>query len=567
MKTLDRYEYKVRAEEIKALIAKREFSEAMAIADTIDWRRVKSVMMLCTVSDLYKMNRRFEECKELLLLAYDRHPGGRMIVYSLCELAIKMHETVQAIEYYKEFVQIAPKDSGRYILQYKLYEAQEVSLEERIAVLEEMKRRDYREKWAYELAYLYHRVGLSTKCVEECDELILWFGEGKYVTKAMELKMLHQPLSASQEEKYRLSVHPEQEEEEEIQEEIPMPIEIKAQDVSDAPTMEIPSQDLDIQVKTIKVGQYDTINLQKELAESMKELLQEPEAPVEAEPEYEGPGEITQAIVAPLLEETQNLPPVEEVKEIFFEDSTAEMEQPAYEQEELFFQDTAQIYSNAEQMESSIEQEELAPQEQDEAQEIQQIAEESSAAEEREANMAQLQNDFSKMLSQEYDGQLSIVVPGGAQVEKQITGQMSIEDILTEWEKMKKENEQKRAEEVRQRVLEHTGSLFSEFDAQTKSGILAQLDEVYENTLKEQADTQTAKREIPELEIEEVGEEDLDNADSFADDVQRLETEEEQPEAGLYDDEALAGPEVYEGEGELPEAGLYDDEVLNNKKK
>ena len=203
---MDKFEYKVRAEEIKSLIAQGEYVEAVKIADTIDWRRVKSIMMLCTISDLYKINRRFEESKELLLMAYERHPGGRTIVYSLCELSIKMEEYVQAIEYYKEFVQIAPRDSGRYILQYKLYEAQDVSLEERIAVLEELKKRDYREKWAYELAYLYHRIGLSTKCVEECDELVLWFGEGKYVIKAMELKMLHQPLTPEQEKRYEMQM-------------------------------------------------------------------------------------------------------------------------------------------------------------------------------------------------------------------------------------------------------------------------------------------------------------------------------------------------------------------------
>ena len=201
---MDKYEYKVRAEEIKSLIAKGEFAEAVKIADTIDWHRVKSVMMLCTISDLYKINRKFQESKDILLMAYERHPGGRLIVYSLCELSIKMGEFVQAIEYYKEFVQIAPKDTGRYILQYKLYEAQDVSLEERIAVLEEFKKRDYREKWAYELAYLYHRIGLETKCVEECDEMILWFGEGRYVMKALELKQLHQPLTESQQEKFQL---------------------------------------------------------------------------------------------------------------------------------------------------------------------------------------------------------------------------------------------------------------------------------------------------------------------------------------------------------------------------
>lgn len=199
---MDKSEYKLRAEEIKDLISRGEYAQAAEIADTIDWRRVKSVMMLCTISDLYKINRRYEDARDMLLLAYERRPGGRTICYSLCELSIKMEEYVQAIEYYKEFVQVAPKDPGRYILQYKLYEAQDVSLEERIAVLEELKKRDYREKWAYELAYLYHRVGLAARCVEECDELILWFGEGKYVIKAMELKMLHQPLTPEQQEKY-----------------------------------------------------------------------------------------------------------------------------------------------------------------------------------------------------------------------------------------------------------------------------------------------------------------------------------------------------------------------------
>ena len=142
---MDKFEYKVRAEEIKSLIAQKEYVQAAEIADTIDWRRVKSVMMLCTVSDLYKINRRYEDARDMLLLAYDRHPGGRTIVYSLCELYIKTEEIVEAVEYYKEFIQIAPRDTGRYILQYKLYEAQDVSLEERIAVLEELKKRDYRE--------------------------------------------------------------------------------------------------------------------------------------------------------------------------------------------------------------------------------------------------------------------------------------------------------------------------------------------------------------------------------------------------------------------------------------
>ncbi|MDE6673463.1 MAG: hypothetical protein K2K19_01430, partial [Acetatifactor sp.] len=293
---MDKYEYKIKADEIKALIAQCEYQQAAEIADSIDWRRVKSVMMLCTISDLYKINRRYEDSRDILLLAYDRHPGGRTIVYSLCELSIKIEDYVMAIEYYKEFVQVAPKDTGRYILQYKLYQAQDVSLEERIAVLEELKSKDYREKWAYELAYLYHRVGLATKCIEECDELILWFGEGKYVVKAMELKMLHQPLTTEQQDRYENRFQSEsayddteqggfaddqenyqepvqQAETAEPQAEAPLPV-----DVLRAPTIRIPSDEIEIQVKTMDVGEYNTINLQKELAEGLREVLEDEES-------------------------------------------------------------------------------------------------------------------------------------------------------------------------------------------------------------------------------------------------------------------------------------------------
>ena len=261
--TLDKYEYKIRAEEIKTLISQKKYVDAAKVADTIDWTRVKSVMMLCTVSDLYKVNRRFEDAKLLLEMANERHPAGRMIIYSLCDLSIKMGEVVQAVEYYKDFTQIAPNDSGRYVLQYKLYEAQDVGLEERIAVLEELKKRDYREKWAYELAYLYHRVGLATKCVEECDELILWFGEGKYVMKAMELKMLHQPLSPAQQQKYEAYMMRKQG--------LRVPEPEDKQDKNSEGRKK--AEEDDIHVKPMDVGKYNTINLQKELAKSMEELM------------------------------------------------------------------------------------------------------------------------------------------------------------------------------------------------------------------------------------------------------------------------------------------------------
>ena len=199
---MDKYEYQVCTEQIKNLIAEKRFAEAMEIADTIDWRRVRSVSMLVTVSEIYKVNKRYEDAKDILLLAYERHPNGRDIVYALCELFIKLGDVVQAIESYKEFMAIAPDDANSYILLYKIYKAQDVSIEEQIDVLEEYKSKDYREKWAYELAYLYHKIGEEAKCVAECDELILWFGEGKYVRKAMELKMQHTALSKEQQAKY-----------------------------------------------------------------------------------------------------------------------------------------------------------------------------------------------------------------------------------------------------------------------------------------------------------------------------------------------------------------------------
>ena len=191
---MDKYEYKLRSEEILKLIEEEEYVEAAKIADMIDWRRVKNISMLLRVAALYRVNRRNEDSRAVLLLAYDRYPTNRSVVYSLCEVSIELDDVVAAIEYYKEFVKLAPRDNGVYTLRYRILEAQEANLEERIGVLEELKKRDYQEEWAYELAYLYHRVGLGTKCVEECDDLILWFGDGPYVTKAMELKMLHAPL-------------------------------------------------------------------------------------------------------------------------------------------------------------------------------------------------------------------------------------------------------------------------------------------------------------------------------------------------------------------------------------
>ena len=201
---MDKYEYKVRSEEISKLIDKEKYADAVKIADTIDWRRVKSAAMLLKIAALYRISRRNEDSREMLMLAYERYPTNRSVVYSLCELSIELDDVVAAIEYYKRFAKLAPKDNGVYTLRYRILEAQEASLEERIEILEELKKKDYQEEWAYELAYLYHRVGLSTKCVEECDDIILWFGDGPYVMKAMELKAKHVPLTPMQQQNYEI---------------------------------------------------------------------------------------------------------------------------------------------------------------------------------------------------------------------------------------------------------------------------------------------------------------------------------------------------------------------------
>lgn len=455
--TLDKYEYKIRAEEIKTLISQKKYVDAAKVADTIDWTRVKSVMMLCTVSDLYKVNRRFEDAKLLLEMANERHPAGRMIIYSLCDLSIKMGEVVQAVEYYKDFTQIAPNDSGRYVLQYKLYEAQDVGLEERIAVLEELKKRDYREKWAYELAYLYHRVGLATKCVEECDELILWFGEGKYVMKAMELKMLHQPLSPAQQQKYEAYMMRKQG--------LRVPEPEEKQDKNSEGWKK--AEEDDIHVKPMDVGKYNTINLQKELAKSMEELMlngRQPAGDPVSLKEYRDQMAGQENSYA------------DQSYDIEAEDTGEMIPQeydPAQYGEETYIYEDLPAAAGPEYPEAQMQPEAAAAPQPD----YYAVQEEPAAAvqEPVQESSENLNPDLSNYLSQEYDGQIGLVVPDGYQVERQITGQMNIEDIMKEWEKMKLENEEKRRRQLQQRVMEQTDSLFRDFDKTARKGVLERL--------------------------------------------------------------------------------------------
>ena len=202
MISLDKYEYKIRLDEINKLIDCENYTEAASMADTIDWRRVKSISTLLKIAALYRVNRRNDDARAVMAIAYERYPTNRSVLYSLCEIAIETDDVVAAIEYYKQFVKIAPRDNGVYILRYRILEAQEASLEERIELLEELKKRYYQEEWGYELAYLYHRVGLVSKCIEECNQMVIWFSDGPYVKKALELKMLHTTLTPEQQKIY-----------------------------------------------------------------------------------------------------------------------------------------------------------------------------------------------------------------------------------------------------------------------------------------------------------------------------------------------------------------------------
>ena len=634
---MDKYEYKLRSEEIKSLIKEREFTKAVEIADTIDWSRVRSVSMLCTISDLYKINRRYKEAKDLLLQAYEKYPGGRTILYSLCELCIKTDDVVAAIEYYKEFVQLAPTDNGKFVLQYKIYEAQDVSLEERIAVLEELKKRDYREKWGYELAYLYHRIGLGTKCVEECDELILWFREGKYIKKAMELKMLHQPLTEEQETLYKRMLPNKEKEQYEQQ--------TKVFDGSDAV-----SKEQEIQVKTVDVSKYNTINLQKELAESMKEVLvadnafsplyseeEEEPAPVQQPEEIQGetdieeivkqmdtgmievtgpvdmqvevlpeeelnipeeadehiadyvPGSITEAIMAPMMQDTDCL------QELIIEDGKIVAKEPEIETEEKpdadskgerlhsgDLSDTAAIrlVEAAKEPISSIIREQVEEAVENAIREERPSIREVMKGRMSNPDLSQVSppDKMGHLLSQEYDGQISLVVPEGEPVEKQITGQLNLEDILAEWEKTKKENEEKRKRKTQQRLLQQTGTMFTEFEEKVRDGILEKLEKSEELPKEEEIEvleelpeeeetedilkTAESEEEFEEIEeIEEIEESEItDNTEALTENSQGAEKAQKEEEIEL--EEEFARHDSSESERyEEPVRNMTEEEI------
>ena len=260
---MDKYEYNLKLDQMKSLYAEEKYEDAADIADTINWNKIKNVNALVKAGEIYEKTERYEDSRDVLLMAYDRSPIGRMIIYRLAEVAVKMADFEAAQDYYEEFVQIAPHDSLKYVLRYDIKKAQGAPYTELIPILEELKDQEYTEERAYERAYLYHKAGMSDKCIDACDELILWFGDGPYVERALELKMLYQPLTKTQEEKYRSFR--------------------QARDSKDGMTHinveemqragEYAHEPVAIPPVNINPEKFNTVNLQEEIAKGMQQII------------------------------------------------------------------------------------------------------------------------------------------------------------------------------------------------------------------------------------------------------------------------------------------------------
>ena len=258
---MDKYEYKLKVDQMKSLAAEGKYEEAVEIVDSINWRKIKNINALVKAGEIYEQVGRYDDSREVLLTAYDRSPIGRMIIYRLAEVAIKTGNFEEAKDYYEEFVEIAPHDNLKYVLKYKINKAQGADYNVLIGILEELKDREYSEEWSYELASLYHKAGMAEKCVEACDELILWFGDGPYVEKAMELKMLYEPLTEQQEKKYRL-----------FKQNQKGVVEVRPED--DLESGEIIAEPVEIPKVKMSPDRFNTLNLQEQLRESMREIMQ-----------------------------------------------------------------------------------------------------------------------------------------------------------------------------------------------------------------------------------------------------------------------------------------------------
>lgn len=396
---MDKYEYNLKLDQIKALSAEEGYMSAAEIADSINWNKIKNVNTLVKIGEIYEKAERYQDARDILLMAYDRSPIGRMIIYRLAEVAIKMGDYDAATEYYDEFVEIAPHDDMKYVLRYAIKKGQGASFDELITILEEYKDEEYTEEWAYELAYLYHKAGKADKCIDACDELILWFGDGPYVERALELKMLYQPLTKAQEEKYR-RFKAEKEKPAKIKDEAEV-IEIGAMEMVKGG--EIVHDDVTIPQITVNQEKFNTVNLQQEIAKGMQQIM-----------EAKGKNEVADTM--------------DTIKKIVEDIPYLKLEK---EQEEY----------------------------------VQQPEETEHIATDEEID-GSLKLNFKELLGEDADGQMSIVMSEKTQLEHQITGQMSIQDVLEEWEKTRhaaeialKEAEQQKLESAKARALQEAGDI------------------------------------------------------------------------------------------------------------
>ena len=359
---------------MKALAEKKDFETAAEIADSINWRKVRNINLLIKAGDIYSKQKRYEEAKDVLLMAYDRTPLGRMIIYRLAEIAVRMKNIEEAEEYYDEFVEIAPKDNLKYILRYKISRLKGADVKTLITILEELKETEYTEEWAYQLAYLYHKAGESEKCIDACDELILWFGEGIYVERALELKMHYQPLTKAQEDKYRTF-----------------------KQRRDGIKEIYPPEGTSVRIPVVQenVSKFNTANLQEELAKSMQQIME-----------------------ATKKETVDNT--MENIKKMV---GDIPYLQVAYKEGQ----------DNPSETDAEID--------------------------------GSLRDNFKEILAEDTDGQFSIMTKEGAK-EPQIDGQMSIEDVLSDWEKTRRAAksalmmaQQKKLESAKAKALQEAGDI------------------------------------------------------------------------------------------------------------
>lgn len=383
---MDKYEYKLKLDQMKSLTAEHNYEKAAEIADTINWNKIKNVNALVKVGEIYENTGRLEDSREVLLMAYDRSPIGRMIIYRLAKVAIKMKNFDEAKDYYQEFVEIAPHDNLKYVLKYEICKAQGTNIETLIGILEELKEQEYTEEWAFELACLYHKAGMADKCVEACDELVLWFGDGPYVERALELKMIYQPLNKQQEEKYRRFCQKRE-----------GVVEVRPEEELDSG--EIVNETVQIPDVKLSPERFNTQNLQEELQKSMQQIMQATE----------------KETVTDSMDNIKKL-----VEEIPYLQLPKEEYDPSEEEE-----DTLEHIETDHEIDDS------------------------------------LKINFKELLAEEHDGQIGMYMPEKTALEHQITGQMSIEEVLAEWEKTKyaaevalEDAKQRRLESAKARALQ-----------------------------------------------------------------------------------------------------------------